>query len=240
MHPFSSPFINRLVRGLVNSRPFRVINPRWYRRAVGGRWEEMGRLQFDFLLEQGLRSEDFLLDVGCGGLRGGIHFIRYLDPGHYFGIDVNKALLRAGRGELKRHDLIHKKPILVQMGDFNFASLNQHFDFALAQSVFTHLPLNGIMRCIRNIERVLVRGGRFYVTFFENQEGPANLQPIVRQKVDGSTLLTYFDQDPYHYTFATFEWICERTSLKVEYIGDWNHPAGQKMMVFTKKKSAEA
>ena len=59
-----------------------------HRGAVGGRWEEMGRLQLDFLVKQGLRPSDELLDVGCGALRAGLHFIRYLKPGNYFALNA--------------------------------------------------------------------------------------------------------------------------------------------------------
>lgn len=216
------------------SRIIRHLNRQWYKDAVGGQWEKIGKLQFDFLVEQGLKPESYLLDVGCGSLRGGIHFIGYLQPGHYFGIDIDKALLDAGRKELKKLNLISKSPILVEVEDFDFRSFNQAFDCALAQSVFTHLPLNSIMRCLMNIEKVLVHGGRFFATFFENRDGKFNLEPIEHSCVDRIPLATYFDKDPYHYAYEVFTWICEGTSLKVEYIGDWNHLRDQKMMVFTK------
>lgn len=223
-----------VIKKLVSSRYYNILNPNWYRSAVGGLWEEIGKLQFDFLVEQGLRPDHYLLDVGCGSLRGGINFIRYLEPGHYFGIDISERLLDAGKGALKRSNLIHKNPILVRTGNFDFQSLNQEFDFALAQSLFTHLPLNSIIRCIVNIEKIIVQGGRFYATFFENPQGKFNLEPIMHYRVDGPNFATYFDKDPYHYIFKTFKWICEGTKLKVKYIGDWNHPRDQKMMVFIK------
>jgi SAM-dependent methyltransferase len=201
-------------------------------------WEEIGRLQFDFMVEQGLRPEHYLLDVGCGSLRGGIHFIRYLAPEHYFGVDINKQLLDAGRVELKRYNLMDKKPIIVEMGDFSFQSLNHTFDYALAQSVFTHLPLNSIIRCVMNIEKVLIQEGRFYATFWENREGKFNLEPVMHPQIDGPGFATYFDKDYYHYDFETFRWICEKTKLTAEYIGDWNHPRDQKMAVFIRKRSS--
>jgi SAM-dependent methyltransferase len=207
----------------------------WHRDAVGGMWDEIGKLQFEFLVEQGLSPEQRLLDIGCGSLRGGVHFVGYLNSGNYCGIDINQELLDAGRVELKRYNLGHKRVTLVQMDDFDFPSLNQRFDYALAQSVFTHLPLNSIIRCVMNVEKVLVQGGRFYATFFENTLGKSNLEPIVRPGVTGKwNGITYFDRDPYHYDFGTFEWICEGLGLKVEYIGDWNHPWGQRIMVFVK------
>ena len=55
------------------------INQNKHRNFIGGKWEEIGRLQYDFLREQGLQPQDKLLDIGCGCLRGGIHFIDYLE-----------------------------------------------------------------------------------------------------------------------------------------------------------------
>ncbi|HEY7982454.1 MAG TPA: hypothetical protein VID19_13355, partial [Candidatus Eremiobacteraceae bacterium] len=37
-----------------------------HRAYVGGIWEEIGKLQFDFLVAHGLRPEHHLVDVGCG------------------------------------------------------------------------------------------------------------------------------------------------------------------------------
>jgi hypothetical protein len=137
---------------------------------------------------------------------------------------------------LRRAGLMEKNPTLAQMGDFNFASLNQEFDFALAQSVFTHLPLNSIIRCVMNIDKVLVDGGLFFATFFENPQGKSNLEPILQPTKIRKKRPTFFDKDPYHYDFETFKWICEGTGLEAKYIGDWNHPKNQKIMRFTKKE----
>jgi hypothetical protein len=43
-----------------------------HRDLVGGLWEELGRLQFEFLVGAGLRPEMRLLDIGCGCPRGGV------------------------------------------------------------------------------------------------------------------------------------------------------------------------
>ncbi|MGG6294672.1 hypothetical protein ACQ4M4_09620 [Leptolyngbya sp. AN02str] len=40
-----------------------------HRQFIGGLWEELGQLQFDFLKENGLLPEHRLLDMGCGSLR---------------------------------------------------------------------------------------------------------------------------------------------------------------------------
>jgi len=209
------------------------FDPEWHRQRVGGLWEELGKLQFDFLVTEGLKPEHKLLDIGCGCLRGGIHFIRYLAPGNYFGIEKEKRRLDAAfRFELPQEMLAQKNPKLVHMANFDFASLGVRFDFALAQSLFSHLPLNPIIRCIMNVDKVLRPNGRFYATFFESIGPKFNLNPIVQRQGEPET---HFDQNPFHYNREIFEWICEGTSLEVKYIGDWGHPRGQKMMVFVKK-----
>ena len=67
-----------------------------HRQYVGGYWDEIGRLQFEYLVSQGLRPHHYLLDIACGALRAGIHFIPYLEPGHYLGIDKEADLIQAG------------------------------------------------------------------------------------------------------------------------------------------------
>ena len=61
-----------------------------HRRFVGGNdefWDLIRELQFRFLVERGLAPSDTFIDVACGSLRGGVNFIRYLEPGRYLGID---------------------------------------------------------------------------------------------------------------------------------------------------------
>jgi hypothetical protein len=97
--------------------------------------------------------------------------------------------------------------------------------------VFTHLPLNTILRCVMNVEKVLAPGGKFLATFYENLAGKKNLDPI-RQS---SQVTSYFDEDSFHYDYPTFEWIADGTTLAVEYLGDWGNPRNQKVVVFTKR-----
>ena len=219
----------------------------WHRRRVGGLWDTVGRLQFEFLAGRGLRPSDHLLDVGCGSLRGGVHFIEFLEAGHYYGVDKSKELLAAGREiELPRYRLVEKAPVLVAMDDFGFDRLGRTFDVALAQSVFTHLPLNSIIRCLMNMEQALRPGGEFYASFFENPAGKRNLLPIPRPVVgrDAETRRrgssSYFDQNPYHYDLDTFRWICDGTQLQVEYLGGWNHPRDVKMLLFKRQGDSGA
>lgn len=191
----------------------------------------MGEKQFEYLVEQGLQPHHHFLDVGCGSLRGGIHFVRYLEPGHYCGLDIQQQLLDAGRRELDAAGIDPTSARLLQDDAFSFGRFEQQFDFALAQSVFTHLPLNTIMRCLAEIEGVLKPGGRFYATFFKHP-GPRLNTESLRQS---ETVTTHPDADPFHYDPDVFRWAVEGSTLDVELLGDWDHPRNQQMLRFSKR-----
>lgn len=201
---------------------------RW---AVGGAWEEMGKHQFEYLVGQGLAPHHRMLDVGCGSLRGGVHFVGYLEDDRYHGLDINPQLLEAGREELARAGLGERRVQLIADTAFSFGRFGERFDFALAQSVFTHLPFNSIMRCLSEMEKVLVEGGRFYATFFLNHGRRLNIEPYVETEA----ITTQPDADPFYYDPDMFRWAVEGSTLDYELIGDWGHPRNQQMLLFTKR-----
>lgn len=195
-------------------------------------WNEMGELQLKFLIEQGLQPEHYFLDVGCGSLRAGVKVIPYLEPGRYFGVDQEQSLLTAGRMELGEELWQKHQPTLMPMDDFRVGELGQQFDFAVAQSVWSHISLNLIMRCAYNVDKVLVPGGVFFATIFVNPFGRQHTDSIQRV---GGTFQTNYDRDPFHYAVDTMAWVAEGTSLEFEYIGEWGHPREQQMLKFTKR-----
>ncbi|NNL66495.1 MAG: class I SAM-dependent methyltransferase [Myxococcales bacterium] len=135
--------------------------------AIGGRWEEMGRLQFDFLVGRGLRPSHRLLDIGCGTLRGGRHFVRYLDPGGYTGLDLSPKAIAYGERLVHDEGLSLKRPRLAVNRDLRFAELDgEPFDFLFAQSVFTHLMPVHIEECFAHVGRLMHAQSRFYFTFW--------------------------------------------------------------------------
>jgi SAM-dependent methyltransferase len=195
-----------------------------HRNYIGGWWEEIGKLQFDFLVSRGLKPHHYLCDVACGSLRAGIHFIRYLEPGHYMGIDKEQQLIDSGISqELGRDVYEAKRPQFVVSSDFEFEKFADHPDFALAQSLFTHLRPQMIVSCMRKLRGWIAPGGTFYATYFESST----------RYVDSS------EPDVHRYYYETYYTrdqmldFGERTGWRAEYIGDWNHPAKQVMVKYT-------
>lgn len=216
--------INRYDRQLTQEQ----INAGRHRDMVGGMWEEIGRLQFEFLRARGLKPSHRLLDIGCGSLRGGIHAIRYLDIGNYYGLDINPSLIEAGRHELSLAGLTHKNPHLAVSDRFELGLFRQEFDYLLAHSVFTHVFANHIIRCLAEVREVLASKGRFFATFFLAPHS-VHLAPIVHQP---GGVQTQYDRNPFHYSRDEIRAMAELANLSAEIIGEWNHPRGQQMVMF--------
>jgi SAM-dependent methyltransferase len=233
--PFVPVFVKRPLRRALPARYRHYVDPDWHRRMIRHNvqyWDYLGKLQLDYLVERGLEPGHQLLDVGCGPLRAGVHFIGYLEPGHYAGVDRRPELLEAGRTvELPRHGLEDKEPLLLASEHFEFGKLGRTFDYAIAQSVFTHLPLNSIIRCLVEMSRVLRPGGHFYATIHENPQGKLNLDDIQQSE----SCVSHYDRDFFHYDLDALRFACAGTGLSLEYEGEWGHPNKQKMIVFTRE-----
>lgn len=182
--------------------------------AIGGMWEEIGQLQFDYLKSHGLQPHHRMLDVGCGTLRGGRHFIAYLEPGGYTGIDISPKAVEAGRQLVADEGLSQKRPNLVVSAnmDLKFNEFaGSTFDFILAQSVFTHLKPEHIEECFAHVARVMHADSAFYFTYAE---------------ADTYTQRTAKD---FSYPFTFFRELAERYGLSATAMGDYPHPRQQRM-----------
>jgi len=201
-----------------------------HRDMVGGLWEEIGLLQFHFMKEQGLNPKHKFLDVGCGAMRGGLHFVEYLNYGNYYGIDINPSLLKAGISEIRSKGLLDKNPQLLENSKFEAFRFAIQFDYVIAQSVFTHLFINQIGRCLKEISKILKQDGKFFATFFE---APSALH-LDSIKHEPGHMVTNWDSDPFHYSYSEMESLGKIAGLRTTRIGSWDHPRNQMMLLFNR------
>lgn len=191
-----------------------------HREYVGGLWDEIGRLQFDFMLLQGLEPQHVLLDIACGALRAGVQFIPYLDAGNYCGIDKEPELIARGlAAELSPALAASKRPELLVDGDFSFERFSKRPDFALAQSLFTHLPMADIARCLTKLRASAPAGCRFFATYFPSEH-----------ELDNST--EAHDHLLWFYTPQQMREVGRASGWEMTWIGDWSHPRGQAMVEY--------
>lgn len=192
-----------------------------HRKYVGGLWEQMGKLQFEFMLAQGLKPDHYFLDIACGSLRAGVHLIPYLEPEHYMGLDKEQGLIDAGLAhELPPQVRQAKRPRFVVTDSFEFERFNQAADYALAQSLFTHLPPAYVTMCFTRLRQVIAPDGVFYATYFQTQQQQAHhAQPD--------------DHARFEYTRSEMEAFGTDNGWQTHYIGNWNHPRKQVMVRYT-------
>lgn len=175
-------------------------------------------LQLDFLKSEGLLSKHVLVDIACGSLRAGRLFIDYLNSGNYQGIDKEIDLIIHGVSEeLGITSFVKKRPVFVISGDFEFCKFNCCQDYAIAQSLLTHLTAEDIYRCFKELRKTIAVNGKFYATFFEVQS------PIENFKNSDAI-------DCFFYTQEQIRMLAELAGWYMHYIGDWGHPRQQKMV----------
>ncbi|KAJ6353948.1 hypothetical protein OIU76_002885 [Salix suchowensis] len=103
-----------------------------------------GRDVFEFLAESShLSPNSRVLEIGCGTLRVGLHFIRYLGPEHYHCLERDElSLMSAFRYELPSQGLLQKRPLIVRGEDMDFTKFGPRvvYDLIYASAVFLHMP----------------------------------------------------------------------------------------------------
>src|SRR5262249_41100784 len=103
---------------------------------------------------------DKVVDYGCGSLRIGGHFIRFLDPDRYYGLDVTDGFFEMGR-ELIGHDLItQKRP---RFAVIDVASLTDATafgaDIVLSSAVSYHVHPSETAIYYGNLQRLAAKPG---------------------------------------------------------------------------------
>jgi hypothetical protein len=198
-----------------------IVDGKGHRAYVGGLWELIGQHQFRFMVDQGLQPQHVLCDVACGSLRGGVHFIPYLEPGNYLGIDILQELIDVGiEREIGQKMVAIKNPEFVVSSKFEFNMFSKQPDFVIAHSLFTHLIPDDISLCLKNLRPIAKPGTRFFASFFEavvpSKKNPKQSDPHLG----------------FVYTKGEMAQFGSAHGWKPNYIGDWKHPRGQKIFEY--------
>ena len=186
---------------------------RHYRAYVGPPedYDLIAAMTFNLLTTLGLRQHHSLLDIGCGSLRIGRLLISYLNRGKYFGIEPNEWLVEEGiRRELGETLVQIKRPTFFfsDLPD-TIAQAKMAFDFAVAQSIFSHCGLDLIKGWLSAISRALADDGALVATFLIGEEDSARRGWIYPECVN--------------YRPTTLQREAEDVNLRFEIL-DWKHP----------------
>ena len=131
-------------------------------------WEELGEWQINSLKKLGLSPSNKLLDVGCGPLRFGTYAISYLENGNYHGVEVWEPYIKLGNRVLEEFEITKDYTMKIDR-DFDYEIFGEKFDFAIAQSVVTHLSVHQIDKLLSTLKKVMVPGGSFLFSYINNK-----------------------------------------------------------------------
>jgi cyclopropane fatty-acyl-phospholipid synthase-like methyltransferase len=174
-------------------------------------YDLIAAMTFNLLTTLGLRQHHSLLDIGCGSLRIGRLLIPYLNREKYFGVEPNEWLVDEGiRREVGETLVQIKRPTFLFSGSPDIITQSKvAFDFALAQSIFSHCGLDLIKDWLAAISRSLARNGALVATFLIGDEDSRQTGWIYPECVNHPS--------------ATLERAAMDVDLRFEIL-DWKHP----------------
>jgi ubiquinone/menaquinone biosynthesis C-methylase UbiE len=131
------------------------------RKAIGGEFDAVGRLEHHLLRSLGLSDGHLVVDVGCGSGRLSVRLAPF--PGiRYVGVDIVESLVSYASELSKRPDWS-----FICSDGAKIPCENETADFVCFFSVFTHLLHEDIYRYFRESFRVLKPGGQLVFSFLE-------------------------------------------------------------------------
>jgi len=185
-------------------------------------YDLIAAMTFNLLTTLGLRQDHSLLDVGCGSLRIGRLLIPYLNRGKYFGVEPNEWLVQEGiKWELGEALVQTKRPtFFFSDSPETIAQTKVSFDFALAQSLFSHCGLDLIKNWLSAISRSLAEDGALIATFLPGKEDSPREGWVYPECVS--------------YRPLTVRCLAAEAGLRCELL-DWKHPK-EKWLLFAAPK----
>jgi SAM-dependent methyltransferase len=158
------------------------LPPLHLRRYVGplGSFESSGAEFMGYLRSlASLRTDERVLDIGCGCGQMALHLKNYLDEtGSYVGVDIHRPSINWCRQKIARRrknfefthidvrNLAYNPNAAQRAEAYEFPFADRSFDLILLKSVFTHMRSPEVSNYLSEVARLLKGDGRCLATFF--------------------------------------------------------------------------
>jgi len=204
-----------------------ILPPKYKSFVVGSaeNYETMGRSQFEMLRFWGLEENHYLADIGCGSLSGGRFAIKFLAPGHYYGIEPEQWLIDEGsRHELGKAVLASKRPAFSNDASFNLSLFERQFDFLVAHSILSHTSQQQIRKLLSEADKVMPPRAIFLASYIQGESDYTGSEWVY----PGVT----------RYTFETLQSIAAESALRCT-LANWPHPGRQRWLAFYRESNED-
>jgi hypothetical protein len=130
-----------------------------------GEFGESGISTFRKIVTLGLKPEDTLVDYGCGTLRMGVHAMKYLQPGRYWGLEISQDFLDQGRELVGAELIAEKRPQLATISPQSVAeAAAARPDMVISTRVFNHVHPDELPLYFHNLMRLVGASGKAVIT----------------------------------------------------------------------------
>ena len=190
----------------------RHIGDKHHRAYIGppDEYDLVSAMSFNLLTASGLRQHHRLLDIGCGSLRLGRLLIPYLNAENYIGLEPNEWLVQDGlRYELGDSLVALRKPLFLFDTRLDDLESGVRFDYAIAQSIFSHTAPDLLERWISDVSHRLLDTGVLFATVIEGASPCGGSGWVYPECVE--------------YPLAVVEELARRYGLSFKTL-DWFHP----------------
>ena len=132
-----------------------------------------GGVQLGFLIGEGLKPSDRVLEIGCGALASAIPIMSFLETGHYFAIEPNRWLIDASLNIRENRNVFNSRsPTIINNLNFDATSLGISFDYIFAHSIMSHAAHWQLPQFMENCSKVLKEGGKVIFSLRLTQPNP--------------------------------------------------------------------
>jgi SAM-dependent methyltransferase len=125
-----------------------------------GDFFEAGRFAFErYRKLSKIKPDDRVVDYGCGSLRLGIHFLDYLNPENYFGLDVTRDFIDIGISAAPER-IARKKPQLYAINAASIVSASEFgADLVISNAVSYHVHPDENEQYLGNLAAICAKPG---------------------------------------------------------------------------------
>ena len=179
-------------------------------------------------------TDKVFIDVGAGDIVLGEKMPELGFPKTFYVQDLSQPSLLAGLKRIKSAGINVDNIIAMSSDDFNFDKVpDSSIDFAFSNSLFSHLSINSIVLCLRNLSPKMKEHSIYMSSMIVV---PGKVEPTSFDwsylKTKGSAVVSYPVKDPFHYTESTVRLLPSfDTGFEVVAIHDYGHPF-QKLIEF--------
>lgn len=132
------------------------------KKAIGGEFDANGKMERDILIQHGLTTSGYVIDIGCGSGRLSSPLSKYLTNGRYLGTDVVRDFIDHAKSVVDNERFKFELIEGIKINEVDFVA-----DIVCFFSVFTHLLHEETFYYLQEAKRVLKPNGKIIFSFLE-------------------------------------------------------------------------